>query len=265
MPGTTGHGLTLCETIDRFRSIATWAHSNLFFGSYGYLRVAIFRVHAAEREAMLLTLWKDLCSVEKDVVLTLWICASLHPRALQWSCTQFLSWCPVCWAGSERFASSQVQLRSRQQRGLDVYLSIWEDCAMLEKLGSLSETWKTWDATQEATYFAVLALCAHSSCWLLFETIIGKLFSVPWTFGFVFVISETKVFRQDKVVISKSASFSDKKRSCRIAFFSILYSWQWPHKGLTGLSLLPVTGERRKLAISSSLKFHALLFKAKII
>ena len=26
--------------------------------------------------------------------------------------------------------------------------------------------------------------------------------------------------------------FSDKRRSCRIAFFSILYSWQWPHKGL---------------------------------
>ena len=26
--------------------------------------------------------------------------------------------------------------------------------------------------------------------------------------------------------------FSDKRRSCRIAFFSILYSWQSPHKGL---------------------------------
>ena len=26
--------------------------------------------------------------------------------------------------------------------------------------------------------------------------------------------------------------FSDKRRSCRIAFFSILSSWQWPHKGL---------------------------------
>ena len=34
-----------------------------------------------------------------------------------------------------------------------------------------------------------------------------------------FVVSETKTFRQDKVVISKSASFfSDKRRSCRIAF-----------------------------------------------
>ena len=30
--------------------------------------------------------------------------------------------------------------------------------------------------------------------------------------------------------------FSDKRRSCRIAFFSILYSWQWPHKGLTRCS-----------------------------
>ena len=45
-----------------------------------------------------------------------------------------------------------------------------------------------------------------------------------------FVISETKTFRQGKVVVSKSASFL--RRSCRIAFFSILYSWQWPHKGL---------------------------------
>ena len=26
---------------------------------------------------------------------------------MQWSCTQFLSWCLVCWAGSERFASAQ--------------------------------------------------------------------------------------------------------------------------------------------------------------
>ena len=30
---------------------------------------------------------------------------------------------------------------------------------------------------------------------------------------------------------------SDKRRSCRIAFFSILYSWQWPHKGLIFICL----------------------------
>ena len=135
---------------------------------------------------MLLKLWKDLRSVEKVVVLTLRSCASLHPRALQWSCTQVLSWCLVCSAGSERFASARFQLRSRRQRGLDVYLSIWEDSALLGKLGSLWETWRTWDATQEATHFAVLALCTHSSWWLLFETIFGKLFSVPRTLGFVF-------------------------------------------------------------------------------
>ena len=86
--------------------------------------------------------WKDLRSVEKVVVLTLRSCALLHPRALQWSCTQFLSWCLVCSAGSERFASARFQLRSGRQRGLDVYLSIWEDCALLGKLGSLSETWE---------------------------------------------------------------------------------------------------------------------------
>ena len=32
-------------------------------------------------------------------------------------------------------------------------------------------------------------------------------FSVPRTFGFVFVISEANSFRQGKVVINKSASF----------------------------------------------------------
>ena len=49
-----------------------------------------------------------------------------------------------------------------------------------------------------------------------------------------FVISEPISSRKGKVVINKSASFFfDKRRSCRIAFFSILYSWQWPHKGLT--------------------------------
>ena len=61
----------------------------------------------------------------------------------------------------------------------------------------------------------------------------GKLFSVPRTGIYFFEISETKAFRQGKVVISKSVSFFfDKRRSCRIVLFSILYSWQWPHKGL---------------------------------
>ena len=33
-------------------------------------------------------------------------------------------------------------------------------------------------------------------------------------------------------MISKKLLFSDKRRSCKIAFFSVLYSRQWPHKGL---------------------------------
>ena len=40
-----------------------------FFGSYGYRSVAIFRVHAAEWKAIMLTHWKDFRSVEKVVVL----------------------------------------------------------------------------------------------------------------------------------------------------------------------------------------------------
>ena len=138
---------TLCEAIDRFRSIATWAHSNLIFGSYGYRSVAIFRVHAAETHAVLLT---DSCGAvdalkipsicRKNVVLAPCSCASLHHRALQWSCTQFLSWCPVWWAGSEQFASARFQLRSWRPRGLDVYLSNWKNSALLGKLGSFSLT-----------------------------------------------------------------------------------------------------------------------------
>ena len=106
---------------------------------------------------------KILHSAEKFVVLALWSCASLHPRVLQWSCTHFLSWCLVCWAGSERCASARFQLRSRRQRGLDIYLSIWENSALLGKLESLSVTRRTSDATQEARHFAVLSLCTHSS------------------------------------------------------------------------------------------------------
>ena len=112
-------------------------------------------MHAAERQAIMLMLWKDLHSTVKVVLLALWSCASLHPRALWWSCTQFLSWCLDCWAGSERFASARFQLRSRRQRGLEVYPSIWENSALLGKLGSLSVTWRTWDGTQGATPLAV--------------------------------------------------------------------------------------------------------------
>ena len=144
---------------------------------------------------MLLALWKDLHSVEKVVVLALWSCAYRHPRTLQWSCTHFLSLCLVCWAGSERFASARFQLRSRQQRGLEVYLSTWENSALLGKLTSLTVTRRTWDATKEPTHLVVLTLCTHSSWWLLFGTTFGKLFSVPRTFGFVFLDQWDKYFQ----------------------------------------------------------------------
>ena len=112
---------------------------------------------------------KNLRSVEKVVVLALWSCASLHPRALQWSCTQFLSWCLVCWAGSEQFSSARFQLRSRRQRGLDNYLSIRENSAFLGKLGSLSATWRTWEATPGSNtlcgFAALYAFFLMSSLW----------------------------------------------------------------------------------------------------
>ena len=93
--------------------------------------------------------------LQKNCRFSHWSCASLHPHALWWSCTQSLSWCLDCWAGSERFASARFQLRSGRQRGLEVYPSIWENSALLGKLGSLSVNWRTWDATQGDTHFVV--------------------------------------------------------------------------------------------------------------
>ena len=127
------------------------------------------------------------------------------PRALQWSGTQFLSWCLVCLAGSERFASARFQLRSRRQRGLDVYLSIWVGGSGIKKtffiplppnLSELCLAWKAWKFVSDlenlschagSSTLCGLALCTHSSSWLLFETIFGKLFSVPRNFGFFFL------------------------------------------------------------------------------
>ena len=66
-----------------------------------------------------------------------------------------------------------------------------------------------------------------------------------------FVISEAL---SDKVrlLYAKVLHFSDKIRSCRIAFFSILYSWQWPHKGLSfSRSLMDNKADRLKASKSS--------------
>ena len=32
--------------------------------------------------------------------------------------------------------------------------------------------------------------------------------------------------------------FSDKRRSCRMTYFSTLYSWQWPHKELSQIQMV---------------------------
>ena len=135
------------------------------------------------------------------------VALSLHPRALQWSCTQFLSWCLVCWAGSERFASARFQLRSRRQRGLEVYLSIWENSAFLGSLevcqwpGELEKQRRKQHSLRFWRFVRILPddfplrrlLANFSVCHELLDLF--------------FVISETKTFRQGNVVISKSASF----------------------------------------------------------
>ena len=175
-------------------------HSNLIFCSYGYRSVAIFRVNAAERQTMLLTLWKDLRSEEKVVVLALWSCASLHPRVLQWSCTQFLSWCLVCWAGSERFASARFQLRSRRQRGLHGHLSF--------DLRELCLAWEAWKFVSDLENLRCNAGSNTLCGFWRYVRILPDDFSLRrflanfsvWheLLDLFFVISETKAFRQGK-------------------------------------------------------------------
>ena len=195
-------------------------------------------MHAAETQAIMLTLWKDLRSAEKVVVLALWSCASLHPHALWWSCTQFLSWCLDCWAGSERFASALFQLRSGRQRGLEVYPSIWENSALLESLEVCQ-----WPGELEMQRREL-----HTLRFWRFVRILPDDFSLRRLLANVsvrhelsdlfFVISETNTFRQGKVVIIKQKCFIFliKDALVELAFFSILYSWQWPHKGLIKLN-----------------------------
>ena len=221
----------LCEAIGRFRSIATWAHSNLIFGSYGHCSVAIFRVHAAERQMILLTLWKYLRSAEKVLVLALWRCASLHPRNLQWSCTQFLSWCLVCWAGSERFASAQFQLRSRWQSGctsifgLERTLPCWESLEVCQRPGDSLEMQRR---KQHTLLFwpCVRILPDDFSLWLFFV----KFFSVPRTFGFVFRDQWDKSFQTSKCCNQQKCFFSLIKAALVGLYF---FQFCTPNSGLT--------------------------------
>ena len=180
----------------------------LFFGSYGYRSVAIFRVHAAERQAIMSTLWKDLPSAER---LSFWPSVVALPF-IPAPCGEVVrSSCLGGWIielDAKRFASARFQLRSRRQRGLEVFPSIWESSALPGRLRRLSVTWRAWDATQGAAHFTVLALCTHSSLWPLFEKILAN-FSVCHELLdlFFFVIREASTFRQGKVVVTKSASF----------------------------------------------------------
>ena len=79
-----------------------------------------------------------------------------------------------------------------RQRGLgrSIFRSgRWENSAFFGKRAPLSVTWRTWYAMRDATYCTVLALCTHSTKlndFFLRRCMSGKLFSVPWIFGFVF-------------------------------------------------------------------------------
>ena len=189
---------------------------------------------------MLLTFWKDLRSIEKVVVFALWSCASLHHRALQWSCTQFLSRCLVCWAGSERFASARFQLRSRRQRarGLFIFprtLPCWGSLGVCQWPGELEMQRRKQHTLR---YWRHVRILPDD----FFRRFLANFSVCNELLNLFFVISETNTFRQGKVVISKSAYFSDKRCSWRIAFFSILYST--PAGGLTKLikAVSPVDG-----------------------
>ena len=147
----------------------------------------------------------------------------------------FLRLCLVCWAGRQRFASIRFQLRSRRQCGLEVHLSTWENSAFPGELGSLSVTWRTWDATQEATHLVVLALCAHSSR-LLLRRFLPNFGECHELLDFFCVISKTNTFRQGKVVISKSASFLFMIKDALVVWHS--FQFCTPRSGLQRVNLL---------------------------
>ena len=176
---------------------------------------------------------KNLRSVEKGVVLAIWSCASRHPRALQWSCIQFLSWCLVCWAGSERFACAWF---SCDLDGSVVLTYIFRSERTLPSWGSLEVCQRPAKLEKQRRkqhylrFWRFVRILPDDFC---LRQLLANFSVCHELLGLFFVISEAKTFRQGKVVISKSASFSDKRRFGRNAFFSILYSWQWSHKGLT--------------------------------
>ena len=188
-------------------------------------------MHAAERQAIRLTLWKDLRSAEKVVLgpLKLRFPSSPHPVVKLYAVlvlvSGLLSW---KWTVCQRSIPAAIWTTA----WLEVYSSIWENSALLGKLGSSSVTWRTWDRTQGATHLAVGCFVRILPDDFSLRRFLANFSVCHELLELFFMISEANTLRQGKVVITKVLRFSDKRRSCRTEFFSILYSWQWPHKGL---------------------------------
>ena len=132
------------------RSIATWLNSNLLVvmvpaASPFFVCMQLRDKRCCWHFEKILAVQKKLCFVPLKSRFP----SSLRPTVE--SCA-LLSLCLVCWAGSERLASAQFQLQSRRQRGFEVYLSTWENSALLGKLGSLSVTWRTWSRCNAGSY-----------------------------------------------------------------------------------------------------------------
>ena len=169
-------------------------------------------MHAAERLVIMLMLWKDLHSAEKVVLYPLKLRFPSSPRSVvSCTCTQFLSCCLDCWAGSEQFASARFQLRPI------IYIIdgsvVWKPILWSERTlpcwGSLEV--RQWPGERE------MGKELHTLRFWCFVRILPDDFSLRRFLAnfsvchelldLFFVISEANTFRQGKVVMNKSASF----------------------------------------------------------
>ena len=211
--------LTLSEAVDHFWLIATWSQSNLVFWQLWLPQ----RRHFSHANS-----WETHDAVD----------------ALKW---------PFFGRKSCRFGPLKLRFPSSLRPAVELYV------ILVLVSGLLSCQWTICQCSISAAIqttawfghpsFDLRELCLAGEAWKL-QTLqfwryvriipddffLTKFLANFWVcnelLDLCFVISETKTFRQGKVVISKSASFFWKKVLFWVCIFSSFYSWQWPQKEL---------------------------------
>ena len=164
-------------------------------------------MHAAERQAIMLTFWKDLRSAEKVVLLAIWSCASLHPRG----CVEVVrSSCLGVWI---------VELEVNGLPTLDSSCDL-DDSVVWKSILRSERTLPCWGSLEVRQLPGELEMQRrelHTLRFWRFLRILPDDFSLRRFLAnfsvchelldLFFVISEANTFRKGKVVINKSASF----------------------------------------------------------